>query len=109
MGILFEKNDATGSLRVVDEMTIYTAAEQKARLLEHLPDCPELELDLSGVTEIDSAGLQLLLVMKNESERLGHELRIVNHSRPVIDAIELLKLSAHFGDPIVLPSESPRP
>ncbi len=105
MSIKFTKKDDTGYLAVDDEMTIYTAAEQKQELLEHFSDCNEIELDLSGVTEIDSAGLQLLLVMKSEAERLKHEVRFIKHSQPVIEIFELLKVTNRLSDPIILPSE----
>ncbi len=105
MTISFQKNNDVGYLGVDDEMTIYTAAEQKAELLGHLYDCNEIELNLSNVTEIDSAGLQLLMVMKSEGIRLNHDVRFVHHSQPVIEIIELLKISTQFGDPIVIPSE----
>ncbi|MCG8425747.1 MAG: STAS domain-containing protein [Chromatiales bacterium] len=105
MGIKFEKKNGVGCLTVDDEMTIYNAAEQKTEFLGHLSDCQEVELDLSSVTEIDSAGLQLLMVMKSEAQRLDHEIRFIKHSQPVVEIFELLKLAAHFGDPIVIPSE----
>ncbi len=105
MSIKFEKKNGIGYLAVNDEMTIYTAAEQKGALLEHLSDCNEIELDLSGITEIDSAGLQLLMILKSEAVRLNQEVRFIHHSQPVIEIFELLKLSARFADPIVIPSE----
>lgn len=105
MSITFEKNNDTGLLRPDGEMTIYTAAEMKPDLLGPLAECDEIEMDLSAVTEIDSAGLQLLMVMKSEARRLEHEVRFTNHSQPVIELFELLKLSGRFADPIVFPSE----
>jgi len=105
MGIKFEKKDNVGYLSVSDEMTIYTAAEQKNEFLGHLADFSEMELDLSGVTEIDSAGLQLLMAMKSEAHRLHHEVRFVRHSQPVLQVFELLKLSVRFADLIIIPSE----
>jgi len=105
MSIQFEKKNDVGYLSVSDEMTVNTAAEQKVELLGSLHDCHEVELNLSGVTEIDSAGLQLLMVMKSEAQRLNREVRFVQHSQSVIEVFELLKLSARFADPVVIPSE----
>jgi len=105
MSISFEKKNDIGYLAVADEMTIYTAAEQRKVLLGYLVDHPELELDLSSVSEIDSAGIQLLMALKSEALRLNHELRFVRHSQPVIEVFELLRLSARFSDPIIIPSE----
>jgi anti-anti-sigma regulatory factor len=47
-------------------MTIYQAQAQKEQLLAALAATEHLELDLSAVTEMDTAGLQLLLLLKRE-------------------------------------------
>lgn len=105
MGITFEKVNNVGHLTINDEMTIYTAAEQKEKLLESLMIGKELELDLSGVSEIDSAGLQLLIMLKNEGVHSNKEVRYVHHSQPVVEVLELLNLAVRFGDPIMIPTE----
>ena len=105
MAIHFEKNNDVSSLVIDDEMTIYTAAEQKDILLEHLVSCQELELDLAKVSEIDSAGLQLLIMLKNEGHNANKAVRIVHHSQAVVEVLELLHLSARFADPIMIPTE----
>ena len=87
------------------EMTIYTAAEQYAGLRERLRNHKELELDLSAVTELDSAGVQVLMMLKKEMDHAGGQLHLVNHSRPVVDVFELLDLQSHFGDPVLIPAE----
>ena len=45
------------SLVIEDELTIFTALEQKNRLMGFLNSGTELEIDLSKVEEIDTAGL----------------------------------------------------
>lgn len=82
-------------------MTIYTAMEQKNKLIEYLTPDHELQIDLSAVQEIDSAGLQLLLWLKQEAPRLN----LIHHSRAIVEILELLNLASHFGDPIVLSSD----
>ncbi len=105
MSVHVEQTDHRYTLRIDGEMTIYSAAEHKTRLLEHLGDSDELELDLAGVDEMDSAGLQILLVLKREVERSGRSLRLRNHSRAVYEVLELLNMQAHFGDPVVIPAD----
>lgn len=92
--------DEDGVFHVVikDDMTIYTAMEQQKQLLEYLKPDHELHIDLSAVSEIDCAGLQLLLWLKQESTNL----HLMHHSQAVIEVLELLNLSSHFGDPMVL-------
>ena len=105
MSVQIEKNDQVSILSVAGEMTIYTAAEHKARLLESLAECEELELNLAQVGEMDSAGLQVLLMLKHEAEAMGRQLRLINHSRAVYEILELLNMQGHFGDPVVIPAE----
>jgi anti-anti-sigma factor len=86
-------------------MTIYTAAEIKSRLLGGLRSASILEIDLSHVGEMDTAGFQLLVMAKRESLRLGKTLRIVAHSPAVREVLEFYNKDAFFGDPVVIPAE----
>jgi anti-sigma B factor antagonist len=84
---------ASACLAVEGEMTIYRAAELKPVLLEavHAHDAPAL--DLSAVTEFDSAGLQLLLAARQEAARLGKHLTVSAASPAVRDVFALLGLN----------------
>ena len=76
---------------IVDQpMTIYTAAELKPRLVEAVAQDEVPELDLSGVTEIDSAGVQLLLLARREAQLLGRNLRVTSASEAVTEVLVLL-------------------
>ena len=102
-----KRNSSTATpyvLRIDGEMTIYRAAELKEALLMPLEHPAGIEIDLSGVTEIDSAGIQLLLLAKRSSNANQRTLRLIAHSPAVIDAFELFNLAGYFGDPIVIPS-----
>jgi len=81
---------AAACLAVEGEMTIYRAAELKPALLAavHAPEAPAL--DLSAVTEFDSAGLQLLLVARREAARLGRQLPVTAASPAVREVFALL-------------------
>ena len=86
------------------EFTIYAAAEAKARLTALLDLCAEVELDLSAVSEIDTAGVQLLLLIKREAQRLGKTVRFVAHSRATLELIDLYNMAVQLGDPLVIPA-----
>jgi anti-anti-sigma factor len=90
-------------IRIECDMTIYTALELKRHLMISLGAAPQIELDLSGVSELDSAGLQLLLLLKREAAKRGTQLLLKAHTPAVTDVIDTFNLAAHFGDPIVLP------
>lgn len=85
-------------------MTIYEAAENKRALLEALGRGAELEIDLSEVSEMDTAGIQLLLLAKREAAKAKKRLHLTAHSAATLDAIDLFELGGYFGDPVVISS-----
>jgi anti-sigma B factor antagonist len=93
----------SAALRIEGEMSIYRAAELKQILLDALKASPTLDVDLSGVTEFDTAGLQLLMLAKKTAQQAGGDLRLSAHSPAVVDVLELLNLSAWFGDQLIIP------
>ena len=99
---------ADGALRLHGELTIYSAAAAREALLAHMNDSEALELDLAGITEIDTAGLQVLMAAKLHARAHGGELRLAAHAAGVLDLIELLDLGAWLGDPLVLPQGEDR-
>jgi len=89
---------------VTEDLTIYHALDQKHQLLDALASADELELDLMQVGEIDTAGLQLLILLKKEAQRTGKRLSIVAHSQSVRAVIDFCNLAAELGDPLVIPA-----
>jgi anti-sigma B factor antagonist len=102
MAVVASTKKGIRRLRVESDMTIYTAAELKQEFLPGLAKCKELELDLSGVNEMDSAGLQLLILLKREAKDRGVRLHMVAHGPAVTSVIDTCNMAAFFGDPIVL-------
>lgn len=85
-----------------EDMTIYNALDQKQRLIAALESNRPLELDLSQVAEIDTAGLQLLILAKREAARLDKAMSIIAHSPAVRQTLDFCQLGAFFGDPVVI-------
>jgi anti-anti-sigma factor len=94
----------TGRLTLDADLTIYNAVETKRQLLDAVRSRKTLELDLSRVGEMDTAGFQLLVLAKREAQNLGRALRIVAHSPAVLEVIEFYNMVAYFGDPVVIPA-----
>lgn len=94
------------ALAIAGEFTIFTAAALKQTLLDAIAgsDSPDIDIDLSDVSEIDSAGLQLMVMAKREAAASGKNVRFVGHSAPVLDLIDLCDLSGFFGDPVLIRS-----
>ena len=83
-------------------MTIYEAMDLQALFLTTLADYKQIEIDLSAVAEIDSAGLQLMIALKNAAINQKKSLLFSAHSREVIAFLELFNLTRYFGDPVIL-------
>ncbi|WP_428633413.1 STAS domain-containing protein [Sedimenticola sp.] len=87
------------------EMTIYQAAALKEALMPLLFEDRPVEINLGKVSEIDSAGVQLLLLAKKQRTADRRPLTLVDHNKAVLDVFELMNLSGYFKDPILLPGE----
>ncbi len=89
------------ALRIEGEMTIYRAAELKdvlaGAVAQAVSEARALALDLSDVTEFDSAGVQLLLLARREVQRHGQVLRLEACSPAVREVFELTGLTARFA------------
>ena len=84
-----ERPDEAAVLRIEGEMTIYRAAELKALLLGQPPAA---DVDLTGVTEIDTAGVQLLIAARRRARAAGCGWRVRGSSSPVGETLRLLGL-----------------
>jgi anti-sigma B factor antagonist len=101
MTIRIETGQEQRCRAIVDgSMTIYEAAADKSVLLDALAHAKEAEIDLSSVCEMDTAGLQILILAKRESVRAGKVVRLVGHSPASLDVIERYGLIGYFGDPV---------
>lgn len=106
MGLEIQHNQADATVQVKDEMTIYTVLEQRERLLPLITASKTITFDLSQVSEMDTAGAQLLLLVQAEAARQNVALTLVRHSNAVLAVFELLNLYALFPDPVVLPESA---
>jgi len=78
-----------------NDLTIAAAAACRAQLAAALAaQAGDLTLDLSGVSEFDSSGLQLLLAARRSLAARGAALRIVAASATVRAALAVLGLEA---------------
>jgi anti-anti-sigma factor len=87
------------TLRIDGELTIYRAAELHREIVAALPRAKgeSLAIDLAEVTEIDGAGVQLLLAARKEAAAREISLAFVQPSAAVADAARLLGLDLETG------------
>lgn len=100
MTISAKKKKGMTILHIEGDMTIRNAAALKKELMKHIEKPCEREIDLSEVREMDTTGVQLLILAKREATRHNTPLRLIGHSPAVFEAIDTYNLAAYFGDPI---------
>jgi len=90
--------DTTRKLLVLEgELSVSNAAALRRRLLDALQG--PLDVDLSAVTHIDCAGLQLLIMLSREARARSIPLTLHSPSRAVHSAFALVRLPGEFSAP----------
>jgi len=77
------ENSDLCKLTIDEDMTIYVIDDLKKQLAEEFHIYNPFELDLSGVEEFDSAGVQFLLAMRGELLRTQKEFKLIALSNVV--------------------------
>jgi len=91
--------DADMELSVQGEMTIYRAGELAAELLAAACRATAaVRIDLSEVTELDTAGLQILLMLRRAVAARGVHLELVRPSACVQEVLELCRQQPLIGE-----------
>lgn len=92
------KSSKSGTVLSVDgELTIYTVAQAKQQLLDDHENLKSpVGLDLHAVSEIDTAGLQLLLFFQKHLSGLGKALRISKSNEQVDALVQHLDVGSYF-------------
>lgn len=87
------------TLTLGPEFTIAQAAAQRQRLLDAVQSmgAGPLRLDLSGVSDFDSAGVQLLLSTQRSVQEMNAEVLIVQASDVVLEVLRCYGLEPTLG------------
>jgi len=83
-------------LLVGNEMSIYQIEQIKHFINQELDNYKKFELNLSSVEEFDSAGVQLLLALRNELSREEKQLKLLEPSGVVTKLLECYAIAEHF-------------
>jgi anti-sigma B factor antagonist len=83
-------------LELEGELTIVTATETGERLGAFLNGDVPHEIGLSGVTDFDTAGLQLLFSLQASAAELGTTVTFVDPSPPVTAVLSMAQLDAQL-------------
>jgi anti-sigma B factor antagonist len=85
-----------GTVRIDGELTVLTAADHLQALLAVVTVADEIEADLSGVSELDTAGLQVLLLVRSEADRQGKDFRLARPADAVLEVLEIAGLTVNL-------------
>ena len=61
------------------------------------PACTRLDVDLSGVTFLDSSGIGALVAIRTEARNAGKRMQVVDAPERVRQVIDVCGLTAEFG------------
>jgi len=87
-----------------ESMTIYEAMELQTLFSETLAAHEQVNVNLADVGEIDSAGLQLMVALKNDALKQKKSMVFTAHSCEVIAFLDLFNMSQFFGAPVIIAS-----
>jgi len=89
----FQLERRDGRLWASGDMTIYSAALMKQRMLAGMEGVDDdVLLDLSQVTELDTCGLQILLLAERLAANEGRRLKLVEPSAATREVLTLCGL-----------------
>ena len=92
--------DGEHALVAIDgALTLAHAEQWKERVLAAVLFADRVELDLAEVSEIDAAGLQVLMQAQSAARSLRRELHLLNHSPVVLAAFASHDLFRYFSAP----------
>ena len=91
-----KNQDKDGNLvmEIAGSLSAYDVGELKDRLLTALTNYQGIILDINGVTECDTLGVQLLLSAQKTADKLNKTFHITGYSQSIQDAVTGVGLEA---------------
>jgi anti-sigma B factor antagonist len=101
-----EVEKLNGVIHISGELTIYSAAVLKDGLFAALgEEADECRVDVSQVSEVDTSGLQLLIMMRRLCAAAAREFTLLDPSDALREVLELLKLDCRLrSDAVATPA-----
>lgn len=96
----------SAAVHIEGELTVFTVHSLKERLLAALGQGEALRIDLSGVSEVDGAGVQLLLATRREAQQRGVALALLAPAPALMAALELTDLAREWAE-LIQPETEP--
>jgi len=102
MVLRFHASGPEGQASIAGELTIRSVGALRDEIGAHCSDCLALEIDLSGVTEIDPAGLLWMVMASGD-----WMVRFVNHSTAVLHMLEAARQRRLMGSTLLTAVPTP--
>lgn len=100
MQISVTKANETVSARLQGVLDISDVGPAKERLMQILEAGRDIRIDFSSLTEIDTAGIQLVLAVHIQSQRQAKSCRFLHPTAEVLQAFASLSLDGIFDQSV---------
>ncbi len=87
MTVSKKEKKGTAKVKIKKAITVYETVELHSQLRENIEKNDSVELDLSAVTDCDTAGVQLIYSAVKTAKNNGTILNVVNASGAVLTAV----------------------
>lgn len=88
MKIMTAQIDGSAIVGIVGDLRIATVADAKPELVAALAACEAIQIDLSDVGQIDTAGIQLLLMVRAGARAKGKGFAVVGQTESFRTALD---------------------
>ena len=97
MEVLINKTEGVLEVNVTGRIDTNTAPELEAAINKEIGDSKVVELNLSGVIYISSAGLRVILIFHKSLTARGGKLVILNPNEDVMDIFDMTGFSSFLN------------
>jgi len=92
MKLMVNRKGEALKVRLAETLDISVAGDAKEKFLQILDTALDLEIDLSALAEIDTSGVQLLMLLHQEARSRGTGCRFLHPSAGVAEVVEFYRL-----------------
>ncbi len=95
MAVETKESDGRLTLEVSGAFTVYEVAEHREAFLAALMRSSDISLELGGVEDCDTAGVQLLLAVRRTVEKAGGSFAVSGLEGPVAGAMARIGIGSN--------------
>jgi anti-sigma B factor antagonist len=97
MTINININEDHCTIKIDGDLTIFQISEYHRQLVDKCQSVTSATVDLSDNTELDTAGIQLLISLQQQFQSAGGDLTVRTTGEASTKAIDLFNLSSQFN------------